>query len=216
VAAAASPERRGQMVSLASSAGILGWAASPLTSGSFIHISPMLLIGMDMALFAMVAVMMIAAQRGLFDQLATNIQGRGMPAFPHVGLGALRPSFAAPRGLLNRLHVSTTLTSARKPQLARFTTAEVVDALSGRTTGPRADTALDMAAQTVRWLPAEPQQAFREVGRYADRVPSILYQVRNGGDFERIGRELSPLGGSWPVRRTVEIAADLIARELNR
>ena len=175
-----------------------------------------------MALFAAVAVMMIAAQKGVFDQLAMNIQGRGMPVFPRFGLAALRPSFAAPRGLLDRLHVPASRSSARKsqlarkPQVARFSTAEVVEALSGRMSGPRAEAALDMAAQTVRWLPAEPQQAFREVGRYADRVPSILYQVRNGGDFERIGRELSPLGGGWPVRRTVEIAADLIARELNR
>jgi MFS family permease len=216
VAAVSSPERRGQMVSLTSSAGILGWAASPLTAGALIQISPMLLISMDIVLFAAVAVMMIAAQRGVFDPLAQSIQGRGMPTFPRVGLAALRPSLAGPRGLLDRLHGPATWQPTRKVPAAHFTTAEVVEALSGRLTGPRADTALDMAAQTVRWLPAEPQQAFREVGRYADRVPAILYKVRNGVDPEQIGRELSPLGGGWPVRRTVEIAADLIARELNR
>ena len=103
------------------------------------------------------------------------------------------------------------MSPTRQPRLAQFTTSEVVEALCGRMTGPRAESALSMAAQTVRWLPAEPQLAFREVGRYADRVPSILVQVRAVGDPEQIGRELSPLGGGWPVRRTVEIAANLIA-----
>ena len=44
--------------------------------------------------------------------------------------------------------------------------------------------------------------------------PVVRYE--NSGDFERIGRELSPLGGRGHIHRTVEIAADLIARELNR
>jgi MFS family permease len=216
VAAASSPERRGQMVSLTSSAGILGWAASPLTAGALIQVSPTLLIGMDMVLFVAVAGMMFAAQRGIFNPLAVLIQGRGMPMMPRLGLAALRPGLAGPRELLDRLPSAATFLPTRKPQIARFTTAEVVEALSGRLAGPRADSALDMAAQTGRWLPAEPQKAFREVGRCADRVPAILYQMRSGGDPEQIGRQLSPLGGSWPVRRTVEIAADLIARELNR
>ena len=98
----------------------------------------------------------------------------------------------------------------------RFTGDEVALALSGRLRGPRAEIVLDMAAQPVRWMPIDPERAFRDVGRYADRVPTILSQIRNGGDPEEIGRRLSPLGGGWPVRRTVEIASDLIARELNR
>jgi MFS transporter, DHA1 family, multidrug resistance protein len=217
VAAAASPERRGQMVSLASSAGILGWAASPLTAGALIQISPILLIGMDMALFALVALLLVAAQRGVFDPLALMVRSRHLPVFPRVGLAALRPSMAGPRELLDRLHAPGTPRSARKAPVVRYTSAEVAAALTGKLTGPRADAALDMAAQTGRWLPAEPKQAFREVGRYAaDRVPALLYKVRNGADPETLGRELSPLGGGWPIRRTVEIASELIARELNR
>lgn len=216
VAAAASPERRGQMVSLASSAGILGWAASPLTAGALIGISPMLLIGMDVALFALVAVMVLAAQRGAFNPLAEIVQSRQAPAFPRVGLATLRPSFVGPRGFLDRLQAPGALLPARKAPVARFTSAEVTAALMGKLTGLRADAALDMAAQTGRWLPVEPKRAFRDVARYADRVPAIVYQVRNGADLEALGRELSPLGGSWPIRRTIEIASEMIARELNR
>jgi hypothetical protein len=65
-------------------------------------------------------------------------------------------------------------------------------------------------------MPDEPERAFREVPNLAGRVPTILFQIRQGGDPEMIGRRLSPLGGGWPVRRTVEIASDLIAQELNR
>ena len=99
---------------------------------------------------------------------------------------------------------------------ARFTGREVADALAGRLRGPRAERALEMAAQTGRWMPADARRAFRDVGRCADRVPTILHQLRNGADPEEIGRRLNPLGGSWPVRRTIEIASELIARELNR
>ena len=69
VAAAAPPERRGKMVSLASSAGILGWAASPLTAGALIQLSPALLLALDGVLFAVVALMLLAAQRGLLDPI---------------------------------------------------------------------------------------------------------------------------------------------------
>ncbi|MGE3909122.1 MAG: MFS transporter [Chloroflexota bacterium] len=216
VAAASAPEQRGKMVSITSSAGILGWAASPLTAGALIQISPTLLIGMNVAIYAAVALMILAAQRGMFDPLAELIQGRALPLFPAAGLAALRPSFAGSRGLLDRLHAPASLLPSLKPSSPQYTAAEVVQALTGKLTGPRSETALAMAAQTGRWLPDEPQRAFREVGRYADRVPTVLYQIRSGADPAAIGRQFSPLGGDWPVRRTVEIAADLIARELNR
>jgi DHA1 family multidrug resistance protein-like MFS transporter len=217
VAAAASPERRGQVVSLASSAGILGWAASPLTAGAIIQVSPTLLIALDGVLFAAVAMLLLAAERGLLDPIATLIQDRQAMFSPRAGLAALRPSFslAGPRGLLDRLHAPTGLLTSR-PAVARFSPQEVSDALVGRLDGPRAESILAMAAQASRWMPDEPAQTFRDVPNLADLVPTILYQIRQGGDPEMIGRRLSPLGGGWPVRRTVEIASDLIARELNR
>jgi MFS family permease len=220
VAAAASPERRGQAVSLASSAGILGWAASPLTAGAIIQVSPMLLLALDGLLFAVVALLLLAAERGALDPIATMIQSRRELLSPRVGLAALRPSLAGPRGLLDRLHLerlpSPTQLLPTRQTGARFSREEVVEALTGRLRGERAESALAMAARPSRWMPAEPERAFRDVPHYAERVLTILHQVRRGDDPETIGRRLSPLGGGWPVRRTVEIASDLIARELNR
>jgi DHA1 family multidrug resistance protein-like MFS transporter len=215
VANAASPERRGQVVSLASSAGILGWAASPLTAGAIIQFSPTLLIALDGVLFGAVALLLMAAERGLLDPIGTLVQNHQSLFSPRAGLAALRPSLAGPRGLLERLHSPATLLPAR-PAVARFSRQEVADALAGKLQGARADSVLALAAQPSRWMPTEPFQTFREVSNYADRVPTILYQIRQGHDPEVIGRRLSPLGGGWPVRRTVEIASDLIARELNR
>ncbi len=215
VAAASSPEQRGQMVSLASSAGILGWAASPLTAGALIQVSPLLLLALDGVLFVVVAALLLASERGLLDPLADLFQQRPSFGWPRAGLAALRPSFVGPRGLLDRLQGPMNLRpSSTQPE--RFTGCEVAAALTGNVDGPRAAAALEMAAQPIRWMPTDPTAAFRDVPRYADRVPTILYQMRHGGDPEEIGRRLSPLGGGWPVRRTVEIAADLIARELNK
>jgi DHA1 family multidrug resistance protein-like MFS transporter len=220
IAAAASPERRGQMVSLASSAGILGWAASPLTAGALIQISPALLLVLDGVLFGLVALLLLVAERGLLNPVAMYVQSHQFSFSPRAGLAALRPSMAGPRDLLGRLHLERFQTApgslAARTGRERFTGHEVALALSGRLQGPRADVVLDMAAQPSRWMPIDSARTFRDVGRYADRVPTILSQIRNGGDPEEIGRRLSPLGGGWPVRRTVEIASDLIARELNR
>jgi hypothetical protein len=127
---------------------------------------------------------------------------------------------AGPRDLIGWLNLERFQVASGRPAAPavreRFTGHEVALALSGRLEGPRAEVMLDMAAQPARWMPVNSSRAFRDVGRYADRVPTILSQIRNGGDPEEIGRRLSPLGGAWPVRRTVEIASDLIARELNR
>jgi MFS family permease len=217
VAAAASPEQRGKMVSLASSAGILGWAASPLTAGAVIQVSPTLLLALDGALYGAIALLLLAAERGLLNPIAALLQERQALFSPRAGLAALRPSFslAGPRGLLDRLASPSSLLPSR-PAVAAFSSHEVAEALTGRLQGARADSVLALASQTSRWLPSEPQRFFREVPQYADRVPTILYQLRQGHDPEVIGRRLSPLGGSWPVTRTVELASDLIARELNR
>ena len=99
VAATAPPERRGQMVSFASSAGILGWAASPLTAGALIQISPALLLALDGVIFAGVALMLLAAERGLLDPIADFVQHRHLHLSPRAGLDALRPSLAGPRDL---------------------------------------------------------------------------------------------------------------------
>jgi MFS family permease len=221
-ASASTPERRSQVVSLTSSAGILGWAASPLTAGAIIQVSPSILMGLDVAIYVAMALILLAADRGLLNPLATLVQGRQiLPTF-RPSWQALRPSFAgirpsivASRGLLDRLPAPAAMMSSFRRQ-ERYTTDEVVLALSGRAQGTRANAVLDLAAQTSRWMPSNPRRAFAQVPQYADRLPTILYQIRQGGDPETIGRRLSPLGGAWPVRRSVEIAAGFIAGELNR
>jgi DHA1 family multidrug resistance protein-like MFS transporter len=226
-ASASSPERRSQVVSLTSSAGILGWAASPLTAGAIIQVSPVLLLGLDVAIYLGMAAILFAADRGLLDPLATLIQERGLMTLPSFrtlrpsfagmrpSFGGIRPSFGGTRDLLDRLPTPATLFAPMR-HAERYTTEEVVLALSGSVEGERATAVLELAGQTSRWLPDNPRRAFAEVPQYADRVPTILYQIRQGGDPEVIGRRLSPLGGGWPVRRSVEIAAGLIAGELNR
>jgi MFS family permease len=220
VAAAASPERRGKVVSLASSAGILGWAASPLTAGAVIQVSPTLLLALDGVLFAAVALLLTAAERGALDGVAMLVQRRQELFSPRAGLAALRPSLAGPRGLFDRLHRerphAPASVLASRPAVRHFSPQEIVEALTGRLQGARAETALAMASQTSRWMPVEPARAFRDVPTYAGRLPTILCQLRQGDDPETIGRRLSPRGGDWPVRRSVEIASELIARELNR
>jgi MFS family permease len=215
VAAAAPPERRGQVVSLASSAGILGWAASPLTAGALIQVSPGLLLAIDGVLYAALALLLLAAERGRLEPLASLLAARVRLTLPRAGLAALRPSLAGPRGLLDRRHAPGQRPPARERR-ARFSGREVAEALAGRLHGTRAEGSLEVAARPARWMPADPGHAFRDVPRYVDRVPTILFQLRHGASPEEIGRRLSPLGGEWSVRRTVEIASDLIARELNR
>ena len=164
--------------------------------------------------------LLLAADRGLLDPFAAFVQHRQPHLSPRTGLAALRPSLAGPRSLLDRLHFDRLPTTAdpipARRAGVRFTGREVAAALAGRLEGPRAQSALEMAARPVRWMPADSRQAFRDVPRFADRVPTILSQLRNGADPEEIGRRISPLSGSWPVQRTIEIASDLIARELNR
>ena len=105
----------------------------------------------------------------------------------------------------------------RAARLARFTGAEVADALAGRLHGPRADSVLEMAAQTVP-LAAGRSPSARSARSGGTPTASRRSSTRFGAapTPEEIGRRMSPLGGEWPVRRTVEIASDLIARELNR
>jgi MFS family permease len=221
-ATASTPERRGQVVSLTSSAGILGWAASPLTAGALIQISPTLLLGLNVAIYLLMALILLAAERGLLDPLATLLRDHHtLPTF-RPSWQALRPSFAGirpgqigPRALRDLLPARS-LAVAPLWRHERYTADEVMRALAGQVQGERASAVLDLAAQTSRWLPADPRRTFAEVPQFADRLPTILYQIRAGGDPETIGRRLSPFGSGWPVRRSVEIAAGLIAVELNR
>jgi MFS family permease len=204
----APPDQRGKLVGMVSSAGIFGWAASPLVAGALAHEQSAVLLGLDAGLYALLAVALLAAERGFLDRL-----GRSQPARPHRP--ALRPYLAVPRGLLGRLS-GPSLALPGRPSTRRFTADEVITVLRGTARGKRADAVLDVASRPAVWMPADPQRVFGDAPRYADRLPTILHWYRAGDDPETIGRRLSPLGGRWAVERTVETAAGLIAEHLNR
>ena len=213
-AAVAAPERRARVVGLVSSAGILGWAASPLTAGALIQIDPLLQLAVNAALYALLGVLLLAWNRGYLDRL--GLPGALTLPRPHAPRGpALLPNVGGPRDLLGRLPSPTALLPTRRTAPS-FTPAEVQSALMGSLDGPRADAILEVAAAPARWLPSDTRRAFNELARYGDRLPTILHLYRAGEDAESIGRRLSPLGGAWAVERTVEIASELIAKQLNR
>jgi MFS family permease len=213
-AAVAAPERRARVVGLVSSAGILGWAASPLTAGALIQIDPLIQLGANAALYALLGALLLAWNRGLLDRLALpgglSLQRLHAPRVP-----VLLPSVGDPRHLLERLPSATALLPTRRTRPS-FTPTEVRAALIGSLEGARADAILEVAATPGRWLPNDTRRAFHELSRYGDRLPTILHLYRSGEDPETIGRRFSPLGGAWAVERTVDIASELIAKQLNR
>jgi MFS family permease len=71
----APPDRRGQMVSLMSSAGILGWAASPILAGALAQSHPSLLIGIGALLYAGMAGALVATERGWLTALPRAVFG---------------------------------------------------------------------------------------------------------------------------------------------
>jgi len=207
-AALAPPERRGKMVGLASSAGIFGWAASPLIAGALGQRDFGIVLALDAGLFAILLILLVAVERGWWISLALPRSGR-------PGLLALLPQGDGPRHLLGRLAHSTR--PLRQGRLGgRFSRDEVIAALKGVETGPRAEAILEIAARPSDWLPPDPRRVFDEVPRYGERLPTILYLYRQGADAETIGRRLSLFGGAWGIERTIEIAARLIAARLNR
>jgi MFS family permease len=213
-AAVAAPERRARVVGLVSSAGILGWAASPLTAGALIQIDPLLQLGANAVLYALLGLLLLAWNRGYLDRLARP----GLFSLPRLHtprVPALLPSVGGPRDILDRLSGPATLLPARRSAPC-FTPTEVRAALVGSLDGPRADAILEVAAAPARWLPSDTRRTFNHLSRYGDRLPTILHLYRAGEDAETIGRRFSPLGGAWAVERTVDIASELIAKHLNR
>ncbi len=197
-AEAAPPHRRAAMVGLVSSAGIFGFAASPLLAGTLARVDPTLLLALDGLLYAVILAALWAGGRGLLRRVT-----------------GWRLTVPARRTLLPNVGRLEWARSERDTA-PRFTPAEVSAALRGDASGARADAILDVAAQPSAWLPANPARAFRDAPRYADRLPTILHLLRQGEDAESIGRRLSLFGGAWPIERTVDTAARLIAAHLNR
>ncbi len=73
-----------------------------------------------------------------------------------------------------------------------------------------------MASRTTRWSCLLRDKVALDLGRAANRLPSIVFWYRQGVTAEEIGRRLSPFGGSWDANRALDAAAALIAEALNR
>ncbi|MBV9894456.1 MAG: hypothetical protein JO020_09820 [Chloroflexi bacterium] len=55
-----------------------------------------------------------------------------------------------------------------------------------------------------------------DLGRSANRLPTVVFWYRQGLSPHEIGRRLSPFGTCWDAERALTAAAELIAQALNR
>ena len=107
------------------------------------------------------------------------------------------------------------LLAARTPQ---YTAEEVrerlhIDCLTGdvRTAAVHA-----AAAMTAIWTSHLPDRMAFDLGRAANRLPTVVFWYRQGLSVHDIGRRLSPFGTAWDAERALNAAATLIAEALNR
>jgi|SRR5262252_9391455 len=74
----------------------------------------------------------------------------------------------------------------------------------------------DAAAQTGLWSGRLPDRVAFELGRSANRLPTVVFWYRQGLSLDEIGRRLSGFGGAWDAEQALDVAAALIAEALNR
>jgi hypothetical protein len=72
------------------------------------------------------------------------------------------------------------------------------------------------AAMTGVWSSLLPDRAVYELGRAANRLPSVVFWYSQGLSEHEIGRRLSPFGTAWDADRALNAATALIAQTLNR
>ncbi len=106
------------------------------------------------------------------------------------------------------------------PRLLRvrkqYTAAEVLQRLQvDRADDPRTAAVHAAAGQIGVWPNLLSERVATELGRSAQRLPSIVYWYRQGVSPCEIGRRLSPMGGAWDANRALDAAAALIAQALN-
>ena len=98
-----------------------------------------------------------------------------------------------------------------------YTAAEVLQRLQvDRADDPRTVAVHAAAAQIGVWSSLLSERVAYELGRSAQRLPTVVYWYRQGVSPCEIGRRLSPLGGAWDANRALDEAAALIAQALNR
>ena len=110
------------------------------------------------------------------------------------------------------------LFSARAGRGSQPYTADEVRALLDPQTvaaEERQQAVLDAAAVPSSWTGYVRPRDARELGRVAERLPTILHWYRSGLPLEEIGRRLGPFGGPARARRALEVAASCIAARLN-
>jgi hypothetical protein len=81
---------------------------------------------------------------------------------------------------------------------------------------PRTQAVHAAAARTGVWSSLLPDKAAFDLGRAANRLPTIVHWYCQGVPLHEIGRRLSPLGGAWDADHALDVATVLIARALNR
>jgi hypothetical protein len=71
------------------------------------------------------------------------------------------------------------------------------------------------AARTSIWSSRLTDRVAFNLGRSANRLPTVVYWHRQGLSPRDIGRRLSPFGTEWDAHRALDAAASLIAELLN-
>jgi hypothetical protein len=71
------------------------------------------------------------------------------------------------------------------------------------------------AAHTGVWSGRLSDPLAFELGRAANRLPTVVFWYRQGVSLHEIGRRLSPFGSVWDANRALDAAATLIAQVLN-
>jgi hypothetical protein len=107
------------------------------------------------------------------------------------------------------------------PRLLRarkhYTAREVLQRLQvERADDPRTAAVHAAAGQIGVWSNLLSERMVSELGRSAQRLPTIVFWYRQGVSPCEIGRRLSPMGGAWDANRALDAAAALIAQALNR
>jgi hypothetical protein len=112
------------------------------------------------------------------------------------------------------------LRAALRARLApHYTAAEVAAALDPKPAGAlepeRRAVILACAARPSEWLDYLDPRLSWELGRAADRLPSLVFWHRHNESLEAIGRRLRLLGGAYQIERALGVAAACIAARLN-
>lgn len=118
---------------------------------------------------------------------------------------------------LPRLRQLRSALAGHRPAL--YTADEVAVALSPVLSegleSDRKETILACAACPSEWLSYLDERAAWELGRAADKLPSLVFWRRVGLPMEEMGRRLNLLGGAWHADRALAAAERCIAARLN-